>query len=69
MLLRFLFFCAADERLAAAKRARWHLPLRLAAAKLLRLRLDCFYTLTFTPGLGPFLTASAPARVQFLFKR
>jgi hypothetical protein len=31
MLLRFLFFCAAAERLAAAKRARWPLPLRLAA--------------------------------------
>jgi hypothetical protein len=68
MLLHPHFFCAAAERLAAAKqssgfssvrlaaakRARWPLPLRLAAAKLLRLRLDCFYTCTFTPGLGPF---------------
>jgi hypothetical protein len=51
MLPHLLFFCAADDRLAFAS---------------LRLRLDCFYTCTFTPGLRPFLTASAPARVQFL---
>ncbi len=80
------FFCAADERPAAAKRQSAFTSERLAAyaAALalllrhrrapyrrqacalafasLRLRLDCFYTFTFTPGLRLFLTASVPAR-------
>ena len=71
------FFCAADdERPAAAKRQSTFSSVRLAAymlphllffcAAVERLRLDCFYTCTFTPGLRPFLTASAPARLQFL---
>ena len=93
MLLHPHFFCAADERLATAKRQSAFSSVRLAAyaAALalllrrrrapcrrqacalafasLRLRLDCFYTCTFTPGLRPFLTASAPASLQFLFER
>jgi hypothetical protein len=63
-----LFFCAADERLAFAKRQSALSSVRLAAYMLprllffcaaderlafasLRLRLDCFYTCTFTPAL------------------
>ena len=79
MLLHPHFFCADDERLAAAKRQSAFSSVRLAAymlphllffcAAVERLRLDCFYTCTFTPGLRPFLTASAPARVQFLVER